>query len=66
MLLSGAFGLLPISTAQALFIGLAIVQYPVFGVILGLANQRDRFYKAWIGILVVHGVAALLLLAMPM
>jgi hypothetical protein len=66
MLLSGAGELLPIPAAQVLFIGLAVVQYPVYGFILGFANQRDRFYAAWSGILVVHGVAALLLLAMPM
>lgn len=39
------------------FIALAIIQFPLYGVALGYANQRGRF--GWVAILlgVVHGLA---------
>jgi ABC-type sulfate transport system permease subunit len=43
------------------FIALAIIQFPLYGVALGYANQKGRF--GWVAILlgVVHGLAWLVM-----
>ena len=39
------------------FIVLAIVQFPLYGIALGYANQRGRFLRVAILLSVVHGLA---------
>lgn len=47
------------------FVALALVQYPAYGVALGLANRNGRLAWAAAVMLAVHGLAALLCFAIP-
>jgi hypothetical protein len=38
------------------FIILAIIQFPIYGVVLGYANERGRLLSMWIVLGVVHGI----------
>ena len=53
MLSTRAFG-----SIVAPFIVLAIIQFPLYGFILGVANVKRRMFFPAIGILLLHSIAA--------
>ena len=55
------YTLLPTSLFNSItppFIILAIIQFPIYGLVLGYANERGRLVSMLILLSIVHGVAA--------
>lgn len=54
-----------LSSITASFIALAIIQYPTYGLILGLANRSVRLSRAPVVLISVHTLLAVVCLALP-